>query len=174
MTADILLGVVTGAQGLSGDVRVKTFTETPERIGAYGPLRTAEGRRLEITSTRQAKGDTIVVRFKGISDRTAAEALADTKLFVSRDALPATETEEFYHTDLVGLRAQDHEGRVIGDVRAVHNFGAGDVVEIQRIDGGTLLIPFTRDFVPHIHLADKYVVVAEPVDLEAEEERGVE
>jgi 16S rRNA processing protein RimM len=174
MTDGILLGVIIGAQGLGGEVRVKTFTETPERLGAYGPLRTGNGRVLEIVATRTAKSGIAIVRFKGIADRSAAEALADTKLFVSRDVLPATASDEFYHADLVGLRAQNNEGRVIGEIRAIHNFGAGDVIEIERTDGGTLLLPFTGDFVPQIDLGDKYVVVSEPVDVEAEEERGVE
>jgi 16S rRNA processing protein RimM len=174
MTGDILLGVIVGAQGLSGDVRVKTFTEAPERLADYGPLRTAEGRVFEIVATKMLKAGTIVVRFKGVDDRSAAEALASTKLFVSRDALPATNPDEFYHSDLIGLRAQDHEGRVLGEIRAIHNFGAGDVIEIERGDESTLLLPFTKEFVPQVNLGDKYVVVSEPVDVEAEEERGVE
>jgi 16S rRNA processing protein RimM len=163
MTSDILLGVIIGAQGLAGEVRVKTFTEAPE-----------SGRAFEIVATRTAKSGIAIVRFKGVEDRSAAEALADTKLFVSRGVLPATENDEFYHADLVGLRAQDNEGRVIGEIHAVHNFGAGDVIEILRTDGSTLLIPFTTDFVPQIRLGDKYVVVSEPIDIEAEEERGIE
>lgn len=174
MTGDILLGVVVGPQGLAGDVRVKTFTEAPERLADYGPLRTAAGRVLEITATRMVKADTIVVRFKGVNDRSAAEALASTKLFVTRDALPETEADEFYHADLVGLRAQDHEGRVLGEIRAIHNFGAGDVIEILRDDKSTLLLPFSKEFVPQIDLANGYVMISEPVDVEAEEERGVE
>jgi 16S rRNA processing protein RimM len=174
MTDDILLAVVIGAQGLGGEVRVKAFTEIPERLAAYGPLRTAEGRVLDVAATRIVKTDVVAVRFKGVDNRSAAEALAGTKLFVSRDTLPATEPDEFYHADLIGLRAQDYEGRVLGEIRAIHNFGAGDVIEIQRDDKSTLLLPFTREFVPQIHLGDKYVVVSEPVDVEAEEERGVE
>jgi 16S rRNA processing protein RimM len=174
MTDDILLGVVIGPQGLSGDVRVKTFTETPEQLGAYGPLRTAEGRVLEIVATRMVKADVVAISFRGVDDRSAAEALASAKLFVSRGALPATEPDEFYHADLIGLRAQDHEGRVLGEIRAIHDFGAGDVIEIRRSDESTLLLPFTKDFVPQIDLGNKYVVVSEPVDMEAEERRGVE
>jgi 16S rRNA processing protein RimM len=174
MTDDILLGVVIGAQGLGGEARVKAFTETPERLGAYGPLRTDQGRVLEVAATRMVKADVVAVRFKGIDDRSSAEALAGIKLFVSRETLPATEQDEFYHADLIGLRAQDNEGRVLGEIRAIHNFGAGDVLEIQHSDESTLLLPFTKEFVPQIHLTDKYVVVSEPVDVEAEEERGVE
>jgi 16S rRNA processing protein RimM len=174
MTGEILLGVVTGAQGLKGELRVKTFAHAPERLSAYGPLHTPDGRVLEIVAARAANSGVAIVRFKGIDDRVAAEALAGNKLFVSRNALPETGHDEFYHADLVGLRAQDNEGRILGEIRAIHNFGAGDVIEIERGDGGTLMLPFTRDFVPGIHLADKYVVVAEPPDAEAEEQRGVE
>ena len=174
MAGDVLLGVVIGAQGLGGEVRVKTFTEAPDRLAEYSPLRTAEGRVLEIAATRMIKAGIVAVRFKGIDDRSAAEALASTKLFVSRSALPATDAEEFYHADLIGLRAQDHEGRVLGEIRAIHNFGAGDVIEIQRDDKGTLLLPFSKEFVPQVDLANGYLTVSEPVDIEAEEERGVE
>lgn len=174
MSENVLLGVVIGAQGLGGEVRVKTFTESPERLTAYGPLRTDDARALEVIATRIIRADVIAVRFKGIDNRSTAEALAGTKLFIPRNAFPATDRDEFYHTDLIGLRAQDNEGRVLGEIRAIHNFGAGDVVEIERNDKSTLLLPFTNEFVPQINLGDKFVVVSEPVDIEAEEERGVE
>lgn len=174
MPGDILVGVVTGPQGLKGEVRVKTFTDAPERLSAYGPLHTPEGRVLEIVAARPMKTGIAVVQFKGIEDRAAAEALANEKLLISRGALPQTEHDEFYHADLIGLRAQDDEGRILGEIRAIHNFGAGDVIEIERGDGGTMMLPFTCDFIPAIHLADKYVVVAEPEDVAAEEQRGVE
>jgi 16S rRNA processing protein RimM len=174
MMDDILLGVVIGAQGLSGEVRVKTFTEIPERLAAYGPLRTPEGRVLEIATARIIKADVIAVRFKGVDNRSAAEALSRTKLVISRGSLPATDQDEFYHADLIGLRAQDNEGRVLGEIRAIHNFGAGDVIEIKRDDKSTLLMPFTKEFVPQIDLANGYVMVSEPVDMDAEEKRGIE
>ncbi|HEX4157472.1 MAG TPA: ribosome maturation factor RimM [Rhizomicrobium sp.] len=174
MADDVLLGVVIGPQGLSGEVRVKAFTETPEQLGAYGPLRTVEGRILEVVATRMVKADVIAVRFRGVGDRSAAEALASAKLFVPRGTLPATEPDEFYHADLIGLRVQDHEGRVLGEIRAIHDFGAGVVIEIRRSDESALLLPFSKEFVPQIDLANGYVTVTEPVDIEAEEERGVE
>jgi 16S rRNA processing protein RimM len=174
MTGDIFLGVVLGAHGLGGEVRVKTFTESPERLCAYGPLHTPEGRVLEIATARAAKSDVAIVRFKGIDGRSSAEALANVKLLVGREALPAVESEEFYHADLIGMRVLDREDRVIGEIRAIHNHGAGDVIEILRGDGGTLLLPFAKEFVPEINLADRTVVVSEPVDVEAEDERGVE
>jgi len=174
MTGDILLGVVTGAHGLSGEVRVKTFTEAPERLCAYGTLHTPQGRTLEIAAARPVKPDTAVVRFNGIDDRAAAEQLANAELLVARTSLPAPAHDEFYHVDLIGLCAQDAEGRVIGEVRAVHNFGAGDVVELDRVDGGTLLLPFTRKFVPVVDLAGKHVIVAVPEDDKALDRRGAE
>ena len=174
MPADILLGVVTAAQGLRGEVRVKTFTESPEMLARYGYLRTTDGRTLEVAALRTGKSDGAVVRFKGVEDREAAEQLVNAKLLVERSMLPATAPEEYYHADLIGLRAQDSEGRVIGEVRAIHNFGAGDVLELERLGGGTLLLPFTRDFVPKVDLANEFVTVSEPDDVEAREQRGVE
>ncbi|HEY2445870.1 MAG TPA: ribosome maturation factor RimM [Rhizomicrobium sp.] len=174
MADDILLGVVIGAQGLRGEVRVKIFTETPERLAVYGALHTAEGRSLDVVQVRNARAGTAVVQFKGIEDRDGAESLAHAKLFVARAALPETARDEFYHTDLVGLRAQDGDGRVIGEVSAIYNYGAGDVIELSRGDGSTVLLPFTRETVPEIDLEGEFLVVAEPADDEATKQRGVE
>jgi 16S rRNA processing protein RimM len=174
MAADIILGVVTAVQGLKGEVRVKTFTEAPGRLADYGVLHTSEGRKLEIVALRVSKADGAVVRFKEIDDRDSAERLVDAKLLVERAALPATDANEFYHADLIGLRAQDSEGRVIGTVRAIHNFGAGDVIELERLGGGALLLPFNGDFVPGVDVANGYITVSEPEDVEAREQRGVE
>lgn len=174
MARDILLGVVIGAQGLRGEVRVKTFTETPERLSAYGPLHTPDGRALEVVEVRALKPDVAVVQFDGVDDRTAAESLKGVELYVSRDVFPAPEENEFYHADLIGLRAEDAEGRLIGDVRAIHNFGAGDVIEIVRADGGNVFLPFTHDTVPVIEPDSGRIVIAEPKDEEALKHGGVE
>jgi 16S rRNA processing protein RimM len=174
MARDLLLGVVIGAQGLRGDLRVKTFTETPERLSAYGPLRARDGREFEAADVRALKPDVAVVHFAGIDDRNAAEALKGVELFVARDVLPVPEEDEFYHADLVGLRAEDAEGRLIGEVRAIHNFGAGDVIEIVRSDGGNMFLSFTRATVPTVDPKAGRIVVAEPPDEAALEERGVE
>jgi 16S rRNA processing protein RimM len=174
MPADILIAVVTAVQGLKGEVRVKTFTEAPERLAGYGVLHTSEGHKLEIAALRVSKADGAVVRFKGIGDRESAMRLVNARLLVGRDALPITGPDEFYHADLVGLRAQDGEGRVIGTVRTIHNFGAGDVIELERLGGGTLLLPFNGDFVPAVDVANGSITVTEPEDVEAREQRGVE
>jgi 16S rRNA processing protein RimM len=174
MAGDILLGVVIGAQGLSGEVKVKTFTSAIENLRGYGPLHGKDDREFVVVSARHAKADIAVVRFKGIDDRNAAEALKGTDLRVARNALPPTQDDEFYHADLVGLRAEDGEGRSLGTVMGIHNFGAGDVIEIERADGGDIFLPFTRETVPAVDLKASRLVIAVPEDEAAEEEHGVE
>jgi 16S rRNA processing protein RimM len=174
MPGDVLLGVVIGAQGLRGEVKVKTFTERPETLGAYGPLHTNDARKFHVLNLRAGKG-AATVQLEGIASREAAEALKGSELFVARDALPPGEEHEFYHADLIGLRAEDTEGRTIGKVVAIHNFGAGDVIEIEREDGqGTVLMPFTREVVPNIDISEGRIVIAAPEEVEAETRGSVE
>jgi 16S rRNA processing protein RimM len=174
MSRDVLLGVVIGAQGLAGEVRVKTFTGEPEHLAAYGPLHTADGRRFKIVKLRHHKVDAVIVEIDGISSREAAESLKGVELYVTRGALPQAGENEFYHADLIGLHAEDEQGRELGEIRAVHNFGAGDVLEIARVDGGNLFLSFTKETVPVIDLAERRVVIAEQRDDEALKRRGVE
>ena len=153
-----------GAQGLKGEVKAKIFTATPDALPRYGVLHTKDGRKLNITAFRPSKEGEAVIAFEGISDRNSAEALKGVQLFVAREALPATEEDEFYHADLVGLEARDSEGRSLGKVAAIHNFGASDVIELTRADGDSVHLAFTRETVPHIHIAEGYIVVAVPED----------
>jgi len=146
---------------------VKTFTETPDRLGAYGPLHAKDGRAFTVAAARVTSPDGAVVRFEAIADRNAAESLKGLQLFVARAALPKAEAEEFYHADLVGLRAEDAEGRLIGHVQGIHNFGAGDVLDIEKPDGSEALLPFTRDFVPTVDVTGGRIVVAVPEEVEA-------
>jgi len=169
---DLLLGVVIGAQGLKGELKVKTFTEMPENLSAYGPLHTRDGRTFTVADLREANG-LAIVNFEGVGNRDAAEALKGAELYVSRATLPGTGEQEFYHADLLGLRAEDELGRSIGKVIAVHNFGAGDVIEIAR-DNGTVLMPFTREIVPTIDLEQGRMVIAAPEEVEAETKGNVE
>jgi len=164
MTRDVLLAAVIGAQGLKGAVKVKLFTETPDALPSYGPLRDRHGKVYQITAFRAAKPGEAVISFSGIDDRNAAEALRGIELFVDRAALPATADEEFYHADLIGLDAHDSEGRILGKVAAIHNFGAGDVIEILRSDGDNVLLAFTRETVPTIDIAGGRILVAVPED----------
>lgn len=164
MARDILLAAIIGAQGLKGAVRAKLFTETPENLARYGALKDRHGKIFQVTAIRPAKDGEAVISFSGIDDRDAAEALKGTELFIERHQLPATEEEEFYHADLIGLEAQDSEGRMLGKVAGIHNYGASDVMEIARPDGDSVLLAFTRETVPVIDIPGGRIVVAVPED----------
>ena len=164
----ICVGAIAGAHGVRGLVRVKSFTERPEDITAYGPLTDASGQRcFEISLTGHAR-DMLLARIAGVSDRDQAADLRGTRLYVARAALPDPEADEFYHADLVGLRAETPEGVVLGQVSAVHTFGGNDVLEIAPDAGETILVPFTRQAVPEVDLAAGRVVVDSPPETEAE------
>ena len=156
-----------GAQGLKGEVKAKVFTDAPDALPRYGVLHDKNGRKFKITAFRPVKEGEAVIAFEGIADRNAAEGLKGTQLFVDRAALPEPEEDEFYHADLIGLEARDSEGRLLGKVAAVHNFGASDVIELLRSDGDQVHLAFTRETVPHIHIAEGYLIVAVPEDDEA-------
>jgi 16S rRNA processing protein RimM len=160
----VCVAQVGAAHGIGGEVRLRPFTEDAMAITAYGPLETEDGsRRLEIEAVRRGK-DHLVVRFIGIGDRNAAEALRNEKLFVARAKLPANEdAETFYHADLIGLAARTSAGDALGTVVGIHNFGAGDLLEIRPSDGGaTVMLPFTRAVVPSIDVPAGMVVVNPP------------
>lgn len=174
MTRDVLLAVVLGAHGLKGEVRVKTFTATPEMLGAYGPLHAKDGRAFTLASVRAGKDGEAVAAFEEIADRKDAENLKGVELFVKRAALPPAADEEFYHVDLVGLAAEDTLGRHLGRVAAIHNYGASDVLVIARDDGNEVLIAFTRENVPQIDVKSGRLVVAVPEETEAGDKGNVE
>jgi 16S rRNA processing protein RimM len=169
----VLLGRITGAQGLKGEVVVHSFAEVPEDIAAYGPLADAEGvRTFDLKVVRIAEKG-VIARVGGISDRTAAEALKGVELWVDRERLPEAEEGTFYHTDLIGLRAVTSGGEPVGQVVAVQNYGAGDLLEI-RLEGTrqTELVAFTDAFVPEVDLAGGRVVVVLPEANDDPEESG--
>ena len=160
--AAVLVGVVTGAHGVQGEVRVKSFTAEPRSIAAYGPLRTEDGRRYEIADIRPARPDEVILRFSGVETRDAAEALKGQRLYVARAALPEPAPGEYYHADLIGLRADTPDGQTIGHISAVLNYGAGDILEITSADGSTELVPFTDQHVPVVDFAAGRAVVDVP------------
>lgn len=163
----LLLGHITGAHGVRGEVRIRTYTQAPKAIGAYGPLQDEAGaRRFTITDLRVAK-DGVVARINGVGDRDSAEALKGTPLYVERAVLPDEGGEdEFYQADLVGLVAVSTDGAALGQIVAVQNFGAGDLLEIRPATGGdTFLIPFTRDIVPDIDLEAGWLLLEPPEGL---------
>lgn len=149
----MLLGEIGAAQGLKGEVRIRSFTATPADIASYGPLEDETGARLiEICSARVTPR-AVVARIKGVVTREAAKALTGTKLYLPRSRLPERGEDEWYHSDLIGLAAIDREGAAIGTVIAVHNFGAGDLLEIRPSAGGQdVLVPFTREIVPEVDM----------------------
>ncbi len=159
--ARICLGQIGAAHGVGGEVRLRSFTSDPAAIAGYGPLETEDGRIFQIESMRPAK-DHFVARLSGIRDRDAAQALANTKLYVPRERLPETaEPDEFYHADLIGLAVVDPAGKNLGTVVAIHNFGAGDLIEVQESEGRpTEMLPFDAATVPMVDLAAGRIVVA--------------
>jgi len=163
----ICLGEITGPHGLNGEVRVRSFADTPSMLGAYGPLRDKAGRRFTVHSV-QPNVKVLTVRFDGVDDREAAESLRGTKLFVERGRLPEPEPDEFYHADLVGLSVEKSGGELLGTVTAVKNFGAGDLLEVALANGGSELIPFVSDYVAAVDLAAGKVVADPPTSVEAE------
>jgi 16S rRNA processing protein RimM len=171
---DVLLAAVIGAHGVKGEVRVKTFTETPEGLARYMRLHAKDGRVFRIAQAKATRSDEAIVTFAEVVDRNTAESLRGLELFVARETMPAPGKNEYYHADLVGLSAMDEADRVIGTVSAIHNYGAGDVIEISRGDGGTLLLPFAKDFVPVVDLEGRRVVIAEPEEVETGEPGMVE
>mgnify|MGYP000094324588 CR=1 FL=1 len=168
----VLVARVGAAHGIRGEVRVKSFTAVPTDVAAYGPLEAADGRRFTIAAARPVPSspDMLVVRFREVADRNAAEALNGTELSIPRERLPAPDDDEFYHADLIGLPAVAADGAALGTVIAIPNYGAGDLLEIAPPVGPTLLVPFTRANVPDIDLAARRVTVVLPVEVEVEGE----
>jgi 16S rRNA processing protein RimM len=165
----VLVGRIGAAHGVSGAVRLISFTQDPQAIGAYGPLADAAGVRFEIVALRPLKDNLLVARFAGIATREAAEGLNGKELYVARTSLPAAAKEEFYHADLIGLAAHNPAGEQIGRVVNVLNFGGGDILEIEPRDRNeTLLVPFTKEAVPSIDLNAGRIVILPPVEIEAE------
>jgi 16S rRNA processing protein RimM len=159
----VLLGDIGAAHGLKGEVRLRSFTETPAAIADYGPLEDETAtKKIEIESLRQGpKGP--IARIKGVTTREAAEALTGTKLYVPRDRLPEAEEGAYYHSDLIGLEAYDAFDVQIGTVVAMHNFGASDIIEVKLLSGGdNLLLPFTDATVPEIDTEERRLTLVLP------------
>jgi len=157
----VCLGQIGAAHGLGGEVRLRSFTSNPQAIAGYGPLQTEDGRIFEIEAMRPAK-DHFVARLSGVCDRSAAERLTNVKLYVPRERLPEPDqADEFYHADLIGLAVLDPAGLSLGTVIAIHNFGAGDLIEMEPQGGGkTELIPFDAAHVPVVDVAAGRIVIS--------------
>jgi 16S rRNA processing protein RimM len=157
-----------------GAVKLWTFTEDPFAVKRYGLLSTKDGaRQFEIASAREAKGH-LVAQFKGIATRDEAERLNGLELYVPRQKLPATDEDEYYHADLIGLAAVTTADEVLGHVVAIHNFGAGDILEIAPPSGATMLLPFTNAVVPTVDIASGRVLIELPQEVEGDSPEAAE
>ena len=173
MTAPkICVARIGAAHGVHGAVRLWTFTEDPFAVKRYGPLSTKDGARsFEVAHAREAKGF-LVATLKGVTTRNEAERLNGLELYVAREKLPATDEGEYYHADLIGLSAVTEAGEPVGRVIAIHNFGAGDIIEIAPSQGPTMLLPFTNAVVPTVDIAGGRVVVELPGEIEGDDEQA--
>jgi 16S rRNA processing protein RimM len=160
----VCMGVVGAPHGVRGAVRVKSFTGEPAAIARYGALEDESGERsFALRIVGSAKGDGMVIAtISGVTDRDGAEALRGLRLYAPRAALPAPAEDEFYHADLVGLAAELEGGAKLGTVLAVHDFGAGDMLEIAREEGQPVLVPFTRAAVPIVDISGRRIVIDPP------------
>jgi 16S rRNA processing protein RimM len=169
MTHDRLLAVgrVAGAFGVRGEVRIAAFTEEPLALSRFRELKRQDGSpALVITTAREAKGG-LICRCEGVETKEQADALRGLRLFVPRDALPEPEEDEFYLADLIGLAVVDPAGAPVGKVKSVQDFGAGDILEIIPDEGGaTWYLPFTREAVPEVKIAEGRIVAVRPVEVE--------
>lgn len=168
-TDRICVGAIAGAFGVKGEVRLKSFCAQPEAIVAYAPLWTEDGSRSFTLKLTRGSGSGLTARLSGVTTKEEADALKGVELFADRDRLPNLPDDEFYHTDLIGLEVLDTGGALLGRVRAVHNHGAGDILEIYGPGRKTtLLIPFTKQAVPTVDLKAGRIIADPPEETEGE------
>lgn len=168
MDTRVCVGAIVGAHGVRGQVRIKSFTADPADVAAYGPVESEDGgRRFKLKVVGEVKG-LIIAKLEGVNDRNAAEAMRGTRFFVARERLPELEEDEFLYTDLVGLKAEGEDGTLLGTVKGVADFGAGELLDIVLAEGGSLMVPFTKVAVPVVDMANKRLVVIPPVFVEGD------
>ena len=168
IAAQICVARIGAAHGVRGAVKLWTFTQDPLAVRHYGPLMTKDGtRQFEVTHVREAK-DHLVATLKGIATREDAERLNGLELYIPREKLPATDGNEYYHADLIGLAAVTSADAPLGRVIAIHNFGAGDIIELAPPQGATMLLPFTNAVVPTVDIAGGRVVIELPEEIEGD------
>jgi 16S rRNA processing protein RimM len=155
----IIVGAIAGAFGVRGEVRVRSFTANPCDIAAYGPLYDKHGGLILTPTNARPIKDAVAISAPEVKSREAAEDLRGTALYVPRDKLPPAEDDEFYHVDLIACRVETLSGDELGAVRAVHDFGAGDILEITTPDGGQMFIAFTKERVPFVDVGARRLVV---------------
>jgi len=169
MPSRICVARIGAAHGVRGEVKLWTFTEDPLAVKRYGPLASKDGaRQFEVTDARAAKGH-LIATLKGVASRDEAERLNGVELYIARERLPATAADEYYRADLIGLAAVNGAGDPLGRVIAIHNFGAGDIIEIAPTHGTTLLLSFTNAVVPSVDLAGGRVTIEPPAEIDGDD-----
>jgi 16S rRNA processing protein RimM len=167
--AQVCVARIGAAHGVRGAVKLWTFTEDPFAVTRYGPLFTKDGARaFEVAHAREGKGH-LVATLRGVTTRDEAERLNGIELYVAREKLPATDDDEYYHADLIGLAAVTTADAPLGKVIAIHNFGAGDIIEIAPPSGATMLLPFSNAVVPTVDIAGGRVVIELPDEVQGDE-----
>lgn len=161
----ICLGEVVAVQGIKGQVRIKTYTENPEDLTSYGGLQDEKGVFYEVQVVSVRSTNLVIASLSGCNDRNTAETFVGTKLLIEHDQLPVLQGDEFYYDDLIGLQAVDDNQKPIGIVKAVHNYGAGDFLEITTEDSKNFLLPFNKESVPVISLKEKKHIQIDPTFL---------
>lgn len=162
----LLVGVFGAAHGVRGEIRLKSYTADPLTIGQYGPLKSKSGETFKLLSLRPVKDDICVARVEGIADRNAAERLTNIELFILKAQLPPPDEDEFYFADLIGLKAEDSSGALIGHIKSIENYGAGDILVLQPTQGEAMMLPFTRAVVPKVEISAGRVIVELPDEVE--------
>jgi 16S rRNA processing protein RimM len=162
----ICVARIGAAHGVKGEVKLWSFTADPAAVADYGPLESEDGtQRFEIEAMRPAK-DHLVARLSGVHDRDAAQRLTNVRLYAARERLPAPAPDEFYHADLIGLRAESRDGAELATIVAIHDFGAGDLLELRAVGtSNTVLMPFTAATVPVVDIAGGRIVIDPPEEL---------
>ncbi|WP_019960289.1 ribosome maturation factor RimM [Woodsholea maritima] len=173
----ILVGAIAGAHGVKGEVKIKSFTADPDAVFDYGPFLNKTGAPLFTVKSHKSTNDGFIARIAEVKSREEAQALKGTQLFVPREVFPDLEEDEFYYTDLYGLKVEDLEGNPLGEVKAVFDYGAGDLLELHKTPDrkGSWLLAFTREAVPHIDIKAGKIIANPPQEgneTQAEEEAG--
>jgi 16S rRNA processing protein RimM len=166
----IAVGIFGAPHGVRGELRVKSYTGDPAAIGTYDSLTDKAGRAIfKLTAARVMRDQMLVVRLAGVNSREDAEKLTGVELFVRRAELPPLPDDEFYHDDLVGLEALTEGGERLGRIVALHNFGAGDILEIAPASGGeTFMLPFNRATAIEVDLSNGRIVIAPPREIDGQ------
>lgn len=166
--------MIAGAHGIRGQIRLRSFTDDPESIFDYKPLTDENCQRVFKLKQIGIHKDTYIVALDGVKDRNEAENLRGTKLFIDRQKLPKTKKGQYYEADLIGLSAQDNNGKIFGKILGVHNYGAGPFLEIGTNKKDSFMLPFTDVCVPDVNIGAGHVVISPPDGWLSEEKEEVE